>query len=541
MAESRARHVVQYRPGEMVVVTELPEDDDIHRQAHTSVRESIQNELAGRVDGVFNDQQRRPEPIVIRAPGRRPLGFLFYDLAEQQPDFVKRVVHHTHANDMDAIRRANLTPVGAMPHWMASAQQGYADGSPACLPRPAKLPRARGQYRYRYSPQEQAFDFRSRLQRGRARSAAVPVLILDTPPDWALARRQAAAFSTTNAQLQELLEFLPKDPLPDWHAAALDERNAEGIKMARLPDGRMRGHDESDHALFIAGLIHDLAPSAQIRVLPVLNRYGVGDLHLLLRVLEDVLANNPDRQPLVINMSLGFLPKMEHLPWLWYGLTPPDDPDFVADVAIRGEPRDVPWLTRNRDEVRRTTQLLHGGVERLMAYLLENNCLGVAASGNDSLHRVEEGRPRFGPRVPARYGSVLGVAATTREASRAAAYSNVGDELELGDHVATFGGDVTPSDEPKDPVVGVYVGRNFPSRPVVPNQTGFAGWSGTSFATAIVSGLVSGYWALELRRKPTTSAEDVLAGFTQLARDYAPEVRTKAVPMVGEWEKVSSG
>src|SRR5207302_11074802 len=96
-------------------------------------------------------------------------------------------------------------------------------------------------------------------------------------------------------------------------------------------------------------------------------------------------------------------------------------------------------------------------------YLLAHNCLGVAAAGNDSLRRVESGRPRMGPRIPARYGSVLGVAATTGDPSAAAAYSNVGEELEIGDHIATFGGDLTPAmDEPLNGVVSVYSAARFP-------------------------------------------------------------------------------
>jgi hypothetical protein len=528
----------------MVVALELPADAAAQRQAHNVVRQSIERHLAGRTGGVFHAQQRRPEAVVMRADGRPPLGFLFYDLAEPAPDFVKRVVHETHAADLAALADASaagMAPIGAMPHWMASAQQDYTDGSPACLPRPVRRPRALGQWRYRYTPQESGLDFRTRLERSAARTA-VPVLILDTRPDWALARRQAAKFAETNGQLQELLDFLPRDPLPDWHTAALDQRDAEAVKLARRPDGRDRRHDESDHALFIAGLIHDLAPRAEIRVLPVLNRYGVGDLHLLLQVLEEALANNPQRDPLVINMSLGFLPKMEQLPWLWYGLTPPDDPDFVADVPIRGEPRDIPWLARNRNEVQRTTRLLHGGVERLMEYLLANNCLSIAASGNDSLQRVESGRPRFGPRIPARYPSVLGVAATTGDPSSAAAYSNIGDEFQVGDHVATFGGDVTPRDEPKDAVIGVYSARAFPGQqrgtPAIQNENGWASWSGTSFATGIMSGIVSGYWTLERRHRPNLKAEDVLIGFSKLARDYVPALRTPSIPVAGGWQKM---
>jgi hypothetical protein len=303
----------------------------------------------------------------------------------------------------------------------------------------------------------------------------------------------------------------------------------------------------SDHALFVAGLIHDLAPSSRLHFRPVLNRFGVGDLHLLLLVLQDLLETTARQGPLVLNMSFGFLPKLEYLPWIWNGVDPPNDPGFIADVPIRGQARDRAWIARNRIEVDRTVRLLHSGIGQLAAYLLANNCLAVAAAGNDSLARVESGRPRFGPRVPARYESVLGVAATTRDASTAAEYSNVGDELEAGDHIAVFGGGVDPAaDEPRDGVIGVYTHQEFP-QPAgsrahkVPNEWGWAEWSGTSFSTAIASGLVIRYWSTGLAERPDLSAEDVLLEFHREARDFAPGVRTPSIPMQGDWERLSSG
>jgi hypothetical protein len=529
----------------MVVATELPADVATHAQAHGAVREAIEGHLAGRLGGVFANAQRRTEPIVFNAPNRPPLGFLFYDLAESDShDFVKRVVHHAHADNLAALDRTRgtgLAPLGVMPHWLGSAQSNYSDGSPATLPRPARPPRA-GRWAYTYTPVDQDLDFRRRLARASARSH-VPVLVLDTSPDWRLAGRQAAKFADTNAQLAEMVQLLPGQVLPEWHATALSDRDAERLKLASPPDGRTRGHDESDHGLFIAGLVHDLAPGSRLSLRPVLNRYGVGDLHLLLQVLQDVVASKRPADPLVINMSLGFLPKMEHLAWLWYGVTQPNNPDFVPDVPIRGESHDKAWLAANREEVNRTTQLLHSGLEQMARYLLANNCLGVAAVGNDSQHRVELGRPRLGPRVPARYESVLGVAATTRDPSRAAAYSNVGDALEFGDHIATFGGDVGAGDVPRNGVIGVYTAPTFPratserGQPALPNNSGWATWSGTSFATGIASGLVAGYWGSQRSARPKTPAAEVLAAFNGLASDFAPALRTPSIEMTGAWER----
>jgi hypothetical protein len=422
-----------------------------------------------------------------------------------------------------------------MPHWLGSSQQSFGDGSPATLPGRVRV--EPGRWTRQYTPTDQGLDFRPQAM--DRHDSSVPVLILDTEPNWSRARDQADHFRDHNAQLPELLHFLGDTDLEDWHVQALAERNREALRLAPTPDGRSRDYDMSDHSLFIAGLIHDLSPHSQIRIRPVLNRYGVGDFHLLLQVLESVLRNKDKHEPLIINMSFGYIPKWEQLPWLWYGVQPANDPDFVPDVPIRGEARDVVWMNRNRPEIERTRQLLHTGIERLAEYLVLNNCLGVAAVGNDSLHRVETGRPRFGPRVPARYGTILGVAATTSNPDNAAEYSNLGDTLEVGDHIATFGGGINVAEDlPRDGVIGVYTAPTFPHFPDAAgaeeaNTNGWAAWSGTSFATAIASGLVGAFWSAN-RGRP---ADEVLAQFHTLARHYAPAVATPSIGMRGTWER----
>ena len=536
MTERGTQHIWQYRPGEMVVAIEVPEQQLDRHRTHAVVRDAIQTYLSGQLGGVFHSQQRRQDPIVFRARDKAPLAFLFYDLAElDKHDFVKQVIHATHAQDLaafESLREAGMKPVGVMPHWLGSAQQGFGDGSPATRPRPTTPPNS-GRWRYHYAARSR------RLGRRTRGDSPVRVMVLDTNPNWERVRRQAKRFRQTNAQLDALIRFLGKPELPDnWHAREVRAREEEAIRLARSPDGRERRHDVSDHALFVAGLIHDLAPSSKIELRPVLNRFGVGDLHLLLLVLEDLLANEAQNGPLVINMSLGFVPKLEHLPWMWHGVDAPNDPDFIPDVPIPGQAHTAEWMAQHRGEVERSVQLLHTALGQLATYLIDNNCLAVAAAGNDSLKRVERGRPRFGPRVPARYESVLGVAATTQEPRSAAEYSNMGEELELGDHIATFGGGVNPqTDEPDGGVVGLYTQPNYPGGRGVQNTNGWAEWSGTSFATAIASGLVSSYWSTELADRPKLSAEDVLLEFHQVAREFAPAVRTPSIPISGDWQR----
>jgi hypothetical protein len=512
-------------------------------QAFVTVREALEQRL-GAAGSVFSPQQTHPEPIVFRAPGKPALAFLFYDLTQSEPEHLKKVLHDAHAGDLaafESVRANRVKPLGVMPCWLGAAQQDFSSDSPATLPRPVRRG-STGPWRYRYTVKDRGLDFRGQVARKRG-IEPVPVLILDAMPDWSRARRQAKRFAPVNAQLPELLDFLGDVSLPDWHTQALESLDTAGVKVAPRRNSRGQGLDATDHALFIAGLIHDLAPANPISLRPVLNRDGVGDLYLLLRVLQEVVASKPPEQPLIITMALGFMPQREYLPYVWYGVQRPNDADFVGDVQIAGEARDQAWITSNPAEMKRTMGLLQGGLDELGGYLLANNCLGVAAVGNDSLRRVEAGRPRFGPRYPASDEAVMGVAATTVDPDLAADYSNMGEELEAGDHIATFGGGMRPAaDTPRDGVFGVFTTLRYPRGPrdkagPLRNDNGWAEWSGTSFATAIASGLVAGFWTLGRAERPQVCATDVLAEFHARARHYASAVRTPSVAMRGAWER----
>ena len=77
-----------------------------------------------------------------------------------------------------------------------------------------------------------------------------------------------------------------------------------------------------DHGLYISGLIHEAAPEAQIRLVRVLNDYGIGDLQSILISVQTV-ASDPDtlakllnidsQRHIVVNMSLGFGPPTDCL------------------------------------------------------------------------------------------------------------------------------------------------------------------------------------------------------------------------------------
>jgi subtilisin family serine protease len=221
------------------------------------------------------------------------------------------------------------------------------------------------------------------------------------------------------------------------------------------------------------------------------------------------------------------------LPSAWYGLRRPHDRGYQHFDEMADPQRDGRWVAANRSQITRTVDLLEVGLRELGTCLSLNNCLVIAAAGNDSLAQVEARQARMEPRLPARLDSVLGVAATTTNPRQAARYSNVGDERELGDHVATFGGNASDALEPEEGVMGCYAG-DFPDGR--PNETGWAYWSGTSFATGIMSGIAANFWAT----RPGLDAASVLADLSDEASAFGPYVaalRTPAIEVRGRWRR----
>jgi subtilase family protein len=266
----------------------------------------------------------------------------------------------------------------------------------------------------------------------------------------------------------------------------------------------------SSHGLFVAELIHGIAPKSRIHLIRVLNDNGCGDLWTLNKGLHDFISHmsawTGKLDKTVINMSLGFRV-----------INNTEDNDT-------GTEQDVPKSPENdnlaEEETAATEQdapdVMNEDVETLRSLLKTANDMGAimfAAAGNTSdSARVEE------MEVPASDPAVYGVAATNINGERSC-YSNEGE-------VAAPGGDggmepPRPDGKPQMPCVGrsdtwnqtpppkgstvpcTDVG-NCPFGLISLAQTRYGPqyvmWSGTSFATPLVSGLAA--LAYEKRRKP---------------------------------------
>jgi hypothetical protein len=507
-ASRTERRVEWWHPGEVVLVARVP-------------RGTSKSDL----EGALAQRARRVRPsgarsYIFGAPDQtRSLAFVFAKLSSGTTARDVRDAVEDLNNGRDSLNTDDVEVLGVMPHWHVRAHELSSGGSPGSKPAPVKpgdLP-AGAPRRVWYAPTAASLAQQS--------ASAVPVAVLDTRID--LARARTRADELGHEQLRDTVEWLEQHTRPDPDSAQewreVEHHHAEVAAGA----GQLATYDMADHGLFVAGLIHGTAPSAPISYEPVLDASGVGDLSLVLHALERVLAAKQPTDPLIVNMSLGFRPHPARLAAAWYGLPRPGD-DLYAPIPELADPdHDARWATRSKRQIRERTDLLQLGLGELGAYLSLNNCLIVAAAGNDSLRAVLGGQARLYPRLPALFDTVLGVAATLSDGAPAP-YSNAGDDLQLGDHLATFGGGVSGmTDQPLGGVLGLYSGA-FPAPAEADGVSGWAWWSGTSFATAIMSGIAANFWG----QRRGSHAVDALADLHAEAAasgTWVPDLRTPAV------------
>jgi hypothetical protein len=341
----------------------------------------------------------------------------------------------------------------------------------------------------------------------------VTVFVLDTLSRLGRIQASAQGVGNKNLLLLDLVEsvtFKHYD-LPDY----LDLPNPTQVATGKDISGRLEGYDMPDHGLFVAGIVHDLAPKAQIECIRVLNDKGVGDGQMLIKVFQDIMkrmappsngkrAGDLYQKPIVINMSL---------------VTTPYDKEITDNRLPGVDPQSV-----------RVT------LESLLKIMAAQGVVFVASAGNDSDPRDTsmnmESDPgvgaHMGPRFPASFEDVIAVGALDK-AGNPTQYSNYPGD----DGVSTYGGDIPSpiAGDPKSPppdcltkanvtdaIIGVYTALSYPALSAtdcepdypIPNANAWAYWSGTSFATPIISAVAARALELQLRGKLQGSVRDAI-------------------------------
>lgn len=472
-------------PGEMVVVVRL------HRHPAEEARDVLVEQVRTQLNSLLAQFNLAIEPygtlgrwhdiqtslrgsFIFGRHRQQPLIAIFYavryatptsDVQDPMPVALSYITSH-----IEQLAQSGLYVLAAMPNWIVTAApQLYSDGGPPMPPLPA--PRsglattANAAAGWRFSLNETGLP----LNPNGAEDVVVAVLDTAHHGD-----RVRAAVSHPEMRRNWLLQQV-----------VADLRGTSGqfeIEYDRYPIfadacagrdiyGEPRYYFMLDHGLFVSGIIRDIAPRARIRLIRILNDYGGGDLYNLFAALTDLeqeVVSGAIRR-LVINLSLVAMPDIRRLPFVWF------------------DSRD--WPTAQLGGAMHVLNHIEEGLRLLFESLHAQGILVVAAAGNDSYAVRKQGHKPRPPRAPARYETTLGVTSVNGRYA-ASQFANAACLPSLNAGIATFGGDVygvVDTNNVPDAVRGLYISPTFPGGEA--NTSGWADWRGTSFSTAIISGL----------------------------------------------------
>lgn len=475
-------------PGEIVVIVQLPrrlandEQDLLLEQVLRRL-----NTLLARYDlaldaygtaGRWIDTPTMPpirrRSFIFGLHKQLPYVALFFHVRHndaQVLDPMPMALSYLHAN-LEQLAQEGLAIVSAMPNWLVTAAPVfYGYGGPVSPPRsaprldfPASGNAAIG---WHISLLDQSIP----LDRNGAEDVTVAILDTAHHPD-----RLRSAATRPELRRHWLLQRLNTNLRSENGSFTIEYDRypvTSDVRTGRDAENDPRYYFMPDHGLFATGLIRDIAPRARLRLIRILNDFGGCDLYNLFAALTDLeheLESGAIRH-LVINLSLTVMPDIRRLPYVWF--------DHRQ------------WQTVQLSGVIRMLQSLEDGLRLLFESLYAQGALMVAAAGNDSLRATQKGQSPRPPRVPASYDTALSVTSVNSR-FQPSQFANAASVTVGNTGVATFGGDeyaLTPVNEIPDAVRGLYISPTFPSGEQ--NSTGWADWSGTSFATSIMSGLAA--------------------------------------------------
>lgn len=279
----------------------------------------------------------------------------------------------------------------------------------------------------------------------------------------------------------------------------------------------------SKHGFFVSEIIHNLAPGATIHLTRVLDDYGVGDLITLTNALS-AIANNKINQEtptnVIVNLSLSIEPPTACLIPIWQNgdanyMSSGSDP--TLNMGNCGTTtHDMLAGTTGGDQLYQKRLLLPLGL--VIQAIVSKRFTIVAAAGNDS----NGPNSRYGADLPSAFCGVYVAASSPNQTSGdwqsstsampLSDFSN--DPYVIGNNGATQClsmpsntnatiaaslaqiqvGPATPANNLVAPGEGVCSLYLHVGDPYDPNDQGAAAtewtatWSGSSFATAMVSG-----------------------------------------------------
>ena len=475
-------------PGEMVLIvrlSRLPNDETLDvliEQVRTLLNKVlIPYQITIDHYGMGGRWQQSPEMPPIRRRAflfglhrKKPLLAIFFHTRHSDPqvsDALPRAITYLQSY-LEQLAQQGLHIVSAMPNWLVTAAPLlYHEGGPAASPLPAPLLDVPGPSNSLLGWHTTPLDQTLTLDAKGAEDALVVVLDTAHHPD-----RVRSAAARLEWRRNWLLQQLTNDLRNEDGSFVIEYDRypfTNDVRTGRGPYSDVRYYQMPDHGLAVAGLIRDLAPRAHIRLVRVLNDFGGGDLYTLFAAITDLereLVAGTIRH-LIINLSLTIMPDIRRLPYIWFDQRQ--------------------WPNTQLFGVMRILNHIEDGLRLLFEGLIARDALIVAAVGNDSIRATQQGQAARPPRAPARYESILGVSSVNSR-FQPANFANAANIAPAESGVATFGGDgygATDANSLPDAVRTLFISPTFPTGEQ--NVSAWADWSGTSFSTAIISGIAA--------------------------------------------------
>jgi hypothetical protein len=422
-----------------------------------------------------------------------------------------------------------LTLHAVTPHWIGGACPGGNDDNPAAPPIAVPKNQAQPNWQFRFvngsrgraDLNQMVQDYRKKAVSGAPSSGTV-VAILDTAP-----KEKRVDEAVTNHQGNLLLSKVDPDgrlgygggasgPEVEFDGTLTSSTRSfmhlhglvgpwlgrfgpirKGTSAIDIAEVQEESYKMSDHGLFAAGIIKDIAPLAPIHLLRAVDDKGMTDVNTLAgrvsALYEQDWAKNATH--LIVNLSVTFA-----VPTLPLFLNRWDSPLLDEFRRRGGDPGQL-------------YNLLSRNLEDVIGFLDYKGALVVSAAGNfdDPDARRDE------PRYPALDPRVLAVAAINR-ADQPAAYSNpadVANHTATNAHgIATYGGNTDPNGgQPviaggttadPDAIRGIFSAKYLPHSGG-DNESGWAYWVGTSFSTPVIAGLAAVLWDQDGNTRKTAS------------------------------------
>ncbi len=426
---------------------------------------------------------------------------------------------------------AQERPIQVSPNWFFGGSQGQIiSGGPGGLPVPPDTPHPDHVFTpYGRPDPEQQGQVSAYNGQGTA-AQDMHIYVLDTIPDSSCLEDvvQNNRFAE-NPLIQELLaEWTPVGTrIQTSDYLDLEYYTEPGLEF-NDPDYGIEcvPYDLADHGLFIAGLIHSVLKPAnkfcrpRIHLIQALNKMGVGTLKSILWAINRVMHKLEGKHNAMVNCSfrLSF-----HL-------------EICLDDAVVepcADPLDLPfdflenWMCVVIDV---TKQNETGTVADLFASLTAMVIKVCAAAGNDTLQDQPGPHQYASTPYPAAFDQVLGIGALGKN-MKPAVYTNIPDKADPPEGYWAFGGEVDPtkfSDKlsrasGKKGIIGIYTRPTYPGSKQR-NETGWAAWAGSSFATGVATGYFARYLCRRapIPNKPKLADVDPAFGAPELNRPVIP-------------------